>query len=236
MASLVFSVTSCHDGPRATIIKKVGNFDKITVNVPCDVYYTQGDTTNLTIEGPQGTLEKLTVNSDNGNLTIGNESGIDFWGMRDGSKLRVYASSTDIVAITLHGSGSFTVNGKIDSDTLSATLFGSGDMCLPYVICDKMSATLKGAGKISVGRLECYSSSIDLSGVGVVRVSQRNVGQTDANLRGMGSMEIDFHNCGNATCNILGVGHIKASGNVKHFERHVNGLGTINSGELNITK
>lgn len=242
-ASIALSVTSCGNiapngkrGPEITVNKTVNYFDKITVNIPCDVYFTQGDTTSVMIVGQQETVNKVDIDNRDGGLNIGGKHSLGILDFFGNGKLAIHITSPDLVGVVLNGSGDFTARGNIDSDTLEIGVYGSGDMNFDNVICDKMTTTLRGTGNITVGRLECASSSIDLAGTGDITVNHRYVEATDVNLRGTGDVDVNFDNCGSATCNIYGVGDITVTGSLKFFEHHVRGTGDIHYDGVNIRK
>jgi hypothetical protein len=214
----------------------VRNFDKIVLNASCDVHYVQGNVPSVRISGPSDVVKNIVTECDGTTLTIKYSKVFSLLQLSNQGNVAVFVTSPDLIDVTMNGSGDFTADGKIDSDTLNVSLFGSGDVYLSNIICDKMNTLLKGSGDVDIKRLECQESTIFLSGAGDIDVKQYHVAKSNVTLRGVGDIDLDLNDCGSADCELYGVGDITLKGNVKTFKQNVMGTGNIDSEELKVDK
>jgi hypothetical protein len=242
---LAMSLTSCvrnmqrdHDGDDKIVTSQrvVRNFDKIVVSTSCDVHYVQGNAPSVRITGPERMLKRIITECNGNTLTIKLTKAGSLMEWYEGDDVDVYVTSPDLIDVTMNGSGDFSADGKVDSDTLNISLFGSGDLNMSDIICDEMTTTLKGSGDIDIQRLECGKSSVFLSGAGDIDIQQFNVAQSNVVLRGVGDISIGFNHCGSAECELYGVGDITLKGDVKSFKKSIMGTGDIDTNEMKVTK
>ena len=229
-----YSRLSYKNSPQTTSKRVVKYFDKIVMDACCNVHYIQGDAPSVRVVGPVKMVKGIVTECDGSTLTIRLSTSDEFFGFGDSNNVDVYVTSPDLIDVKLNGSGDFSAEGKIDSDTLNVCLFGSGDVDVSDVICDKMTTTIRGSGNISVKRLQCLESSISLYGAGDIKINHFNVEKSDIVLRGVGDVDVDFADCGSVKCELYGVGNITLNGSVRSLTKKVMGTGDIDSDELKI--
>ena len=138
-----------------TVLRKLNYFNSINVNVPCDVYFTQGNASKARIVGTQEAISKLEFVVDrNGQLSISSKKSCNnFFSDCNTENLKIYLTSIDLIALNLMGAGDFKTLTPIDTDNLSVAMSGAGDIDFEKpVICDNFSVVLRGAGDIDFKR------------------------------------------------------------------------------------
>lgn len=209
-------------------------FERIRINVPCDIYYTQGDTTKVKIVASKNQLasktdvsvwgikhskkvyvkdfiDKIDVTSDGGWLQISKKKRSN-WKRKNW--VSIYITSPDLIEVDMHGAGSFNVEGNLDTDTLRLRLKGAGNMDFPNIICDRIEAHLKGVGDMDFHQLQTQLAEL--------------------NLRGVGDIDAHFVKSGSVRCTLQGVGDIDLTGEVKSLVKKVQGTGEIGVSDLKI--
>ena len=86
-----------------TVLRKLNYFNSIKVNVPCDVYFMQGNASKARIVGTQEAISKLEFVVDrNGQLSISSKKSCSniFFGCNT-EKLKIYLTSIDLIALNM---------------------------------------------------------------------------------------------------------------------------------------
>lgn len=225
LAALVVLVSSCNwkvekhfkssNGPKVTKnIENVASFERIRINAPCNVYFTQGDSTMVKVVASDAeVMEKFKVTVDDGCLDI-RMKGKGWSNWKKKRSATIYVTSPDLIEVDMHGAGNFEVEGDLDTDTLRLRLKGAGNMDFPNIICDRIEAHLKGVGNMDFHQLQTQ--------------------QAEINLRGVGNIDAHFVKSGSVRCTLQGVGDIDLSGEVKSLEKKVQGTGKIDVSNLKI--
>lgn len=225
LAALVVLVSSCNwkvekhfkgsNGPKVTKnIENVAPFERIRIDAPCNVYFTQGDTTMVKVVASDAeVMEKFKVTVDDGCLDI-RMKGKGWSNWKKKRSATIYVSSPDLIEVDMHGAGNFEVEGQLDTDTLRLRLKGAGNMDFPNIICDRIEAHLKGVGNMDFHQLQTQ--------------------QAEISLRGVGNIDAHFVKSGSVRCTLQGVGDIDLSGEVKSLVKKVQGTGKIDVSDLKI--
>ena len=209
-------------------------FERIRIDVPCDIHYTQGDTTKVRIVASKNQLvskydvtvwgikhskkvylkdfiDQIDVTSDGGWLHISKKKRSNWKGK---NWLSVYITSPDLIEVDMHGVGSFKAEGDLDTDTLRLRLKGTGDMDFQNIICDRIEAHLEGVGNMDLHQLQTQHAEISLKGVG--------------------DLDAHFVKSGSVVCTLKGVGDIDLSGEVRSLQKRKKGTGKIDVSNLKI--
>ena len=225
LAALVVLLGSCNwkvekhfkgsNGPKVTKnIENVAPFERIRIDAPCNLYFTQGNTTKVEVVASDSeVMEKFKVTVADGCLDI-QMKGRGWSNWKRKRSATIYVTSPDLIEVNMHGAGSFKVEGDLDTDTLRLRLKGAGDMDFPNIICDRIEAHLKGVGDMDFHQLQTQ--------------------QAELNLRGVGNIDAHFVKSGSVRCTLQGVGDIDLSGEVKSLEKKVQGTGKIDVSDLKI--
>lgn len=222
-----------------TSARRVSNFTKIALIGSCDVIYTQGSTTSVKVVGKASDVDNILTSVEQGTLVIKTNARGGVFGFHFGSSdddVKVYVTSPDITQIRVQGSGDFKAPRKIDSDNLTVTLVGSGDIDLKDVICDNFAADIRGSGDVEVDRLCCANSTLSIRGSGDVEINEVKVPQTNAEIYGSGDIKLHLSQCGTVNCKVFGSGDISLSGTLRHLNKSCKGSGDIHTHGLSFIR
>ncbi len=247
LATVTVMLTSCHlsvgknfgndDKLNETLnVKYVRNFEKIQVDAPVDVYYTQGDSLSARIEayGDAKTSDvKLEYEGDRLVISSDGKNNFGLFNVIKSSTIKLYVTSPDIIEVYVRGTGGFYAD-HIDTDNMNLKLDGTGDIDVKHLVCDVVSSELKGTGDISVNYLQALSSDIKLKGTGNIDVNETGVKKTVVALEGTGDIDVNFNDCGSLDTFLRGTGDITLSGDVNDYKEQLQGTGDINKEGLHV--
>lgn len=185
-------------GPEVTRTLDWSGGDRLIVDAPADVVFTQGPTASVTVTGPGDRV--AAVRLENGRLFIDDERGWRGW--RD--QVRVTITAPDVSAFELNGSGSLTLR-TIDVPALRVAISGSGD-----VEAEGRARTVE----------------VDVAGSGAADLSALVV--TDATVEVSGSGEVDVGPTGRASISISGSGDVDLTRRPASVQSTVSGSGDVN--------
>ncbi|OGN43152.1 MAG: hypothetical protein A2623_11590 [Caulobacterales bacterium RIFCSPHIGHO2_01_FULL_70_19] len=201
-------------GPDVTRTLAWDGGERLSVDMPAEVTFVQGDEAGVHITGPQTVVGRVRL--EDGRLTLDddedvergyirwNANGIRVWSETEA--LRVTVTAPDVRAfelvgsgdlsirdydqpameLTLHGSGDIDARGR--TDLLGLTVNGSGDVDLDQLIATDAVITVRGSGDVIAGPTGAVR--VDVGGSGDVTLTRRpdRLNQT---VDGPGDVEID---------------------------------------------
>lgn len=205
---------------------KARPFDKITVGVPCDVYYTQneGNTCNVKLDFSsikdadmvKELKEKIkVVYRKDGTVELGVKGRIR--GIESGDKgkrLKVLITSPDLV--------------KLDNE-------GIGKFYAKSINSDKFTVTNEGVGSVEIRNLLANNIHLDNEGVGSIMVTSAKGDNVSLDNEGVGSIHITV-DCQSVKASNDGVGSIHLAGKTHTLTQDNEGVGKINTKNLQIGK
>ncbi|HRD46808.1 MAG TPA: DUF2807 domain-containing protein [Caulobacter sp.] len=177
---------SDRDGRRS--VERVSATDRITrdlpwtgevlsVDLPADVTYIQGDAGRIFIEGPKDIVDRIRV--ENGRISYDGDliqhSGdvtIDINGVRiidDAERLRITVTAPTVNSFSVNGSGDLDIQGY-DQPKMTVAVQGSGDVT-GVGKTQTLELGVVGSGSIDVGELAAGDAEVDLSGSGDATVN-----------------------------------------------------------------
>ncbi len=130
-------------------IRKTGSFTGIELSIPADLYLSQGNLTEVQLEGPEDYLAKVETTVSHGKLIIRFYSKFAWWKEPRG-RISVYISTPDIHKLSVTGSGKILSKSKISADDLSLLVTGSGLIDLPTLSTREIKSDVTGSGTIRV--------------------------------------------------------------------------------------
>lgn len=219
------------------LTRKLAYFNTVDINLPCDVYFTQGKTSEARIVGMADDVEKVKLSVDaKGLLSItGKRFSTGLFHGRGRKELKIYLTSTDLVGVNMMGVGDFKTLSPIDTDNLDVSMSGAGDIDFERpVICDNFSVVLRGAGDTDFKKVQAQKANIELYGTGDIDVRLVKVARTDISLKGTGDIDVDFSGCGAAACTLYGTGDIELKGTLRSLSHNKYGTGDIDLKELKV--
>lgn len=208
-----------------TIITKVvntSNYDGVSVKGSMTIVLEKGTEGTLKVEADDNIIDLVMITTENNVLQIAIKSKSSY---NSRNEIKVYVPFTDLNEITLHGSGNIISKNPINSNTLTCTLRGSGDIKAEIEVTT-LNASLKGSGDIELSG-NTNQLSLEMSGSGNFKGFDLNSQKTDVSLTGSGDIEVNATQSIKAS--LTGSGDITYSGNPKTKDVNVKGSGEIDS-------
>ena len=175
------------DGPSVTRNLAWTGGDRLTIEVPGEVVYMQGDTPSVVVTGQKSMVDRLTL-VDGRLMWTGTDEHSDQivfgWNVRD--RMRVVITAPSVKAFDLQSSADLSIRAY-DQPTFALTLSGSGDV---DAAGQTQTATIdiSGSGDSDLTALQVTDASIDTSGSGDVRVGP--TGKADISISGSGDVDV----------------------------------------------
>ncbi len=193
------------------------SFDGIRLNVPAEVFITQGNEQIVEIEGYENLLDRFNLDVRNGIWNIEVERCV-----RNTGNLKVYITTPYLNYITINGSGSVVSDNILLTDKIELKISGSGDMDLG-IEAEFLDGIISGSGKM---RIEGISDFVDfrISGSGDYRAFNLDTRRTDIVISGSGDAEVNVSE--NLKVRISGSGDVFYKGNPS-LDISVSGSGDV---------
>jgi hypothetical protein len=173
-------------GPSVERTLEWSGTDTLTLALPADVTFTQGDETSVVVRGPEGVVQRVTL--VDGRLSLpdgdGDDNRITILG-RD-EDLSVQITAPDVSRFILDGYGDLTLN-NLDRETLEIQVAGAGDVDLEGLVAQTADIRIAGAGGAEVRAVE--SAHVVIMGVGNVDLVQRPARLTQE-ITGVGAVQV----------------------------------------------
>ena len=216
------NVRNSNSGRQEAEVRPVSNFTGILSSGHYEVVVSLGTTETLKVEGSSEALKLVETVVENGILKIRpkNRFGKP---IAEAGKIKVTITAKSLDALALSGSGSITVDGTINSKTLSTSLSGSGSLAFESDVSD-LKAIISGSGKITAAGRGTHAV-VTISGSGKFDASDLEVKTADVRVTGSGEVTID------ATDHLSTI--LVGSGNIfYHADPHVEIATKIGSGNI----
>ena len=200
----------------------VKDFNGVAAGGPINVIITLGNTESIRFEGDSEAIATLITEVKGNVLIIRPQNSWTSWAKKyENKKITAYVSAKTIKNLTMSGNGSMKVNGKINEQSLAATLSGSGSITATADVND-FTGTLSGSGKLNIAG-NANSATLTLSGSGSF-TKGFSVNRLTAVVSGSGSITVDAENSINAV--ISGSGSVNYTGNPS-IEKTLIGSGNV---------
>lgn len=215
-------------------IRKVGEFNGVTLIGSHRVVCTPGKDYSVVVEAPKEAAGRLLTEVKNGMLTISKEkiAGVRVvTSNKDDEKTTVYVTLPKLQIVHLMGSGDIIVKGKTEyNEKLRVSLVGSGNIEFDDIDVKFSDISLAGSGDIKINSIKTKLVELKLTGSGDMHVGQVKGSNVAVSSTGSGDMKVD-----NVDCAMLNINHVSSCdvtiGNVKAVTTNVNKVG---SGELKL--
>lgn len=201
---------------------EVNSFHGIQLRAAVDVYITQSDQYAINVTGPEKGKSQLKFHTTkDGILEISNKSNPIIPNQM--KYVKVYISAPKFTTISLIGAGDIEAQNKItQSEPMSISIKGAGDIDIPGVQCPVLSLSLTGAGDVDVKRCEVETLTASLTGAGDIDIKGR-AKHTTFHLSGTGDIDAKNLHTENLVVTLSGMGGAKCtvtnklSGKVNRF-------------------
>lgn len=168
--------------------RNVGNFTKISFQVPGKLYLRQGSPQKVEIEGKKDILKEIETDVDGNKLVIGKEGNWMNWKWNDGDEVNVYITVKDIEGLSVSGSGDLIGETKIIARDLDLNVSGSGSLKIETDASGDVEADVSGSGHLMV-KGKCRGFESDVSGSGKVDLTMNISEEADLGISGSGKIE-----------------------------------------------
>jgi len=192
------------DGPVTTRNLAYTGGYKLVVSYPAEITVTQGPQARFTVTGPQGLLDRLSL--QDGVLWAPNGPRWR-WGRGPGDdgRLRIDIVTPDTREfhlagaqklslrnfdqdnLSLYASGAADVDGQGKARHLEAHISGAGHLALEELVVDDADVSISGAGDASLNARN--SAEVSISGAGHVEFKCRPAGGLSQHISGFGSVD-----------------------------------------------
>ncbi len=220
---LMFSCTITGEPGNGNIESKeipINDFNSINLLRNADLIYEQkaGDSASLKVEIDENLMPFLDIKVENGCLVVSTTKDIN------STYFTVYANSAVLKEVKMSGAGDVTLKGNINSDRLSVSASGAGNLYAENLYCDDVNVSLSGAGNIILAG-NAYQTRLNVGGAGSIKASGLSSVKTYSQLSGMGSIRLNVSDSLDAR--VSGMGSIVYKGNPSYKNTSVSGLGSI---------
>jgi hypothetical protein len=187
-------VDDSDNGPRVSRDLAWTGGDRLEVDAPADVEYTQGPVAKVTVSGPKSMVDRVVIQDGRidmrgdgwsmGSLkvvmTAPNVTSFETNGSQD---LSIANYKQDQLHVALHGSGSVTAKGEAAHTDLQIS--GSGDADLGGLTGDEAKVQISGSGDATIAPK--VTARVDVSGSGDVTLLTHPA-NVQSNISGSGSL------------------------------------------------
>ena len=146
----------------------------------------------------------------------------------------IYITSPDLTQLEIKGSGDFKAARRVDTDQLTVSINGSGDIDFKDIICDKLVASINGSGDIEFGFVECVNAEASLRGSGDIDFKRLKADKMQFSVKGSGDIGANLNDAGNVNCEVFGSGTIKLAGVAKNLNKNIRGSGNVETNRLQL--
>ncbi|RZA09561.1 MAG: DUF2807 domain-containing protein, partial [Moraxellaceae bacterium] len=130
--------------------RDVKNFNGVAAGGPINVIVTLGNTEGLRFEGDADAISTLVTEVKGNILIIRPQNSWTSWERKyQNKKITAYVSAKTIKSLTMSGSGSISVTGKIKTAELATTLSGSGSISANAEV-SSYSGVISGSGNLNI--------------------------------------------------------------------------------------
>jgi len=219
-----FALTGCvlvPVGPSATEEHDVADdVHGLRLETSADVDVRLGDEPGLELRGPQGVLDRITVDDDGGVLVIGNKG--PGYTIRE---VRATLVVTSLDSIEIRGSGDVEADFSA-ADAVTISIEGSGDVEASGIDATDVEVEIRGTGDVELDGTAVNASYL-IAGTGDIDASNLEVTDAVAEIKGAG--DITLYASGTADARIAGTGDIRILGGAEVSQR-IDGLGNVREG------
>jgi len=183
---LIFLTSSVISPDRsAEDVRQLDEFSGIGIGISADVYYIQGNTHEIRIEGKDRDVEDLITKVKDGFLQLKYED----WRLSR-SKLTIYITSTELESVKMSGSGHFVAEKPLSSEEMDLAMSGSGGISFKQLETEEVGVKISGSGHIDLDNGSAEEMDAKISGSGKLNAESFEVSEFSASISGSGSARI----------------------------------------------
>jgi len=200
--------------------RNLSGFSEILVKGSSNVYLTQGNTFEVTIEASEGLISKI-ITAQNGNLLLIDTDNIKM--LRKGEFHKVYVTLPKLEDIKVLGAADVFGQNTFKGSNMKIEVKGAGDLRLEVSV-QNLTCDVSGAGDADLSG-STQSLNAKVSGAGDLKAYNLDVQKADISVHGSGDAFVTIQQ--EMSANIGGSGdlHYKGAANIKNI--NVSGSGDI---------
>ena len=189
--SALFTSTHAYAGShkkKVTTQQNLKYFKRIVMTTPYDVHFVQGDKNTAKIVGPQAEVSSVVLRVSGETLYIERSSKRSSIFFSSSDDVDIYISSPDLTQLEIKGSGDFKAARRVDTDHLTVSVTGSGDIDFKRLKADRVQFSVKGSGDIEANLNNAGNVNCEVFGSGTIKLAgvAKNLNK---NVRGSGYVE-----------------------------------------------
>lgn len=210
-------------GPIVTQPYDFRDFDELNISNAVEVYYTQADTFDVSLEIPESKVDSYKVYQQ-GNKLVVDAKNKGKNRILHGAKL--YVSAPELKNIQAQGACVFQAE-MIEQDSLTMNLEGSSRIRMDKAIVKNMTITTQGSSKIN--KLNAISENFTLNAEGASK-GNLNIRGGKCKLTTEGASSLDLYvECDEVSVTNSGASRVHVSGNAKTKDIHNTGAGKVST-------
>jgi hypothetical protein len=186
--------------------RQLGDFSEVSVSGSMDVYITQGNTRNLTIEAEDNIIPLIETEMHDNDLEIRFKRNTN---IRNHKPVKIFLTTPVLEGLNLNGSGDVEVKSHFSSPgSMRFSLSGSGDLSGSFN-APEMRVDLAGSGDIEL-KGQTRDLNISIAGSGNCDADELLAETAEVNIAGSGNA--DVHASRALKANLLGSGNVRYKG------------------------
>ncbi|MGD0582867.1 MAG: head GIN domain-containing protein [Bacteroidales bacterium] len=231
LLSLCLGIISCVDGQfyksvsgNGNVVKKDRNlsgFDGVKVSTGIDVYLSQGDTENVTVEADENLHEYIITEVKDGVLHVHTDN----INIRHAERERVYVTIRDVRSLRTTSAGNIIGESPIKCGDIELSASSSGDIKLE-LYAKKVNLDISSAGDVKLNG-EGESLNADLSSAGDLKAFDFKVKEADVSVSSAGSA--DVFTTDKLVARASSAGDVNYKGNPRYVDAHSSSAGGVHS-------
>ena len=186
--------------------REVSRFHSIRLSINGDVTVTQGKGQSLEIRADDDIMPRLRIKVKNGTLVISSIGAV-----RGSAFLEIDIEMEEIKGLNISGSGTIKFKNRIEADTVSLKISGSGSIFLELDASD-IDTKISGSGVINLSGT-VRSHTIEISGSGDTKAFELITEKTSVKISGSGDCMVNVSE--NLDVKISGSGDVEYKGSPK---------------------
>lgn len=131
---------------------------------------------------------------------------------------------TDRLSLSLAGNGEINLNGRVDAAKVTSEIAGSATLNAHELFCNDYKGSIAGSGTLNLGGAT-EKAVFEIAGSGDVRAFDFRIENMKCEIAGSGDIEAYVDN--RIDVNVAGSGRVKYKGNATDIKRSIAGSGSV---------
>ena len=223
-SSLGDTTSKIKEGNQKQIVENryISDYEELLISDMFDIELQQADQYELKVEADSNLLSDIITEKDANTLRIHIRKGIR---LKQLNTPKIYIKMPALNHLAFFGAGTLKIDQPFTSKDLKVVISGAATMNL-NLQTTTLQTTMQGAGAIKLtGATQYFETSI--TGTGNLDAADFIAQNANINISGTGNASVNVIQTLDA--NISGTGNISYTGDPKQVNKHISGIGQINS-------